>query len=261
MRAQLFLFVLFAASSYGMQGGGPKTFATADEARDALIQAAQEGGPAINQLFGAGADKLLRSGDEVLDKNHRDRFVKVARDKAIVAIDEENPDRAVVLLGELEWPFPVPLVRKGGRWLFDLQQGKVEIRNRLIGGNELDAIEVCRGYVEAQYQYAESDRDGNGVPEYAQRIISSPGKKDGLYWPSPDSPIAEAVAKVVAQGYKDKLQPFHGYHFKVLTRARCGCLRRSQRLRRSRHDARWIRLISLARRVRRIGYQDFHRQP
>src|SRR5262249_5391064 len=125
-----------------------------------------------------------------------------------------------LLLGEIQWPFAFPLVRKNGRWSFDLVEGKAEIRRRVIGGNELDVIEICRGYVEAQEQYARADRDGNGGLEYARKIVSSEGKKDGLYWPGEDSPVAAGFAKATAQGYSlsggGAPHPFHGYYFKVL---------------------------------------------
>ena len=106
-----------------------------------------------------------------------------------------------LLVGVVEWPFAVPLIRKNGRWSWDIEEGKTEIRRRTIGENELNAIEICRGYVEAQKTYSETDWDGNGTLEYARKIISSEGKKDGLYWPSGDSPVAAGFAKAVAEGY------------------------------------------------------------
>jgi hypothetical protein len=131
-----------------------------------------------------------------------------------------NPDRVTLLIGTIEWPIAVPIMRKSGRWSFDIQEGKAEIRRRTIGGNELDAIEICLGYVEAQQSYAESDRDGNGVLEYAKKIVSSEGRKDGLYWPGEDSPVAAGFAKAAAQGYTaspgGSPRPYHGYFYKVL---------------------------------------------
>ena len=148
------------------------------------------------------------------------RFKQLAAEKAVLEADPMNPDRMRLLIGTIEWPMAVPIVRKGGRWSFDIQEGKAEIRRRTIGGNELDTIEICRGYVEAQQTYAETDWDGNGVLEYAKKIISSEGKKDGLYWPGPDSPVAAGFAKAVAQGYTAPTgggrQPYHGYFYKVL---------------------------------------------
>jgi hypothetical protein len=131
------------------------------------------------------------------------------------------PDRRTLLVGTIEWPFSVPLVRKNGRWFWDVVEGKAELRRRIIGRNELSAIEICRGYVEAQGIYSESDWDGNGVFEYAGKIVSTAGKKDGLYWPGEDSPVAAGFAEAVAQGYQVSRsgppKPFHGYYYKVLT--------------------------------------------
>src|SRR5262249_35723262 len=126
-----------------------------------------------------------------------------------------------MLIGKEEFPFPIPLVRDKGRWYFDLKEGKAEIRRRIIGGNELDTIQVCHGYVDAQESYAETDWDRNGVLQYATRIVSSPGKKDGLYWPGPDSPVAEGFAKAIAEGYTagsgvGPPKPYHGYLYKIL---------------------------------------------
>jgi hypothetical protein len=132
-----------------------------------------------------------------------------------------NPNRATLLLGEEEWPFAVPLVRKDGRWFFDVVEGEAEIHRRIIGGNELDAIQVCHGYVEAQERYSLQDWNGDGLREYAKRITSSPGGKDGLYWPGADSPVAEAFAKAAAEGYTRGInapKPYHGYLYKILTK-------------------------------------------
>src|SRR6202044_1508976 len=119
-----------------------------------------------------------------------------------------------------EWPLPIPIVKKGGKWYFDTKAGLKEILYRRIGTNELNAITICRGYVEAQMDYAEQIHDDSGVNQYAQRIISTPGKQDGLAWKNADGswggPIGEAVAKAMVEGYGEKGKPFHGYYFKVL---------------------------------------------
>jgi len=135
-----------------------------------------------------------------------------------LAPDQMNADRIVVLVGAEEWPFAVPLRRKNGRWYFDVREGKTEIRHRTIGGNELDAIEACRGYVEAQKMFAERDAEADDPPEYAKRIVSRPGKKDGLYWPGEDSPLSERFARAVAEGYRPTTtgQAYHGYYYRVL---------------------------------------------
>jgi hypothetical protein len=176
---------------------------------------------AITALLGPGSADILRTGDSVQDKDLLDTFNRQAAEKTQLMADEMNPDRIVLLLGAEAWPFAVPLVRKNGRWYFDVQQGKAEVRNRIIGSNELDVIEICRGYVEAQEQYAEADRTGDGILDYARKLISSPGKKDGLYWPGEDSPVAQAFARAAEERYPvgsgTTPAPYHGYFFKILT--------------------------------------------
>ena len=204
---------LFAAQS------GPKTFNSPDEARDALVQAAAGGIPALRELMGMGSDRILTTGDPVQDKNLLERFQQRTAEAAKLDPDPMNPDRIVVLIGAEESPFAIPLLRKNGQWHFDLPEGKKEIRYRTIGSNELDAVEACRGFVEAQEIYVAHDRDGNSVPEYAKRIISTPGNKDGLYWPGGDSPLSERFAHAVAEGYSRQSQTrqaYHGYYYKVL---------------------------------------------
>jgi hypothetical protein len=196
-----------------------KTYATPEEARDALLQAADNGLDAVKTLLGAGADDVVRTGDAVEDQRILDRFKARAKEKAQMVEDPIELDRATLEIGNEGWPFPIPLRKKSGRWYWNLAEGKTEIRNRIIGGNELDAIAICLGYVEAQGTYAEVDRTGAGIPHYAGKLISSPGKKDGLYWPGPDSPVAEGFAKAAAEGYTatGTGQPYHGYHYKILT--------------------------------------------
>jgi len=134
----------------------------------------------------------------------------------------EGTDKAVLIIGHEDWPFPIPLVRKDGTWRFDTSAGREEVLYRRIGRNELSAIQACLAYVDAQQEYAERGIAGNGV--YAQRIVSGPGKKDGLYWPAQpsedDSPLGEFAASAAAEGYRVGQQraPYHGYYYKVLTR-------------------------------------------
>jgi hypothetical protein len=162
----------------------------------------------------------VRTGDEVQDKTALDSFNRRAAEKTRLEPDAMNPNRVTLLIGAEEWPVAIPLIKKSGRWYFDLQEGKAEIRRRTIGFNELSAMQVCRGYVEAQEIYTQTDHSGKGVPEYARKIISSEGKKDGLYWPGEDSPVAAGFAKAVAEGYSlpsgGKAQPYHGYFYKIL---------------------------------------------
>jgi len=124
-------------------------------------------------------------------------------------------------VGNNDWPLPVPIVRQGHTWSFDASSGREEILNRRIGGNELDAIETCRGYVEAQHEYALTRREPSGVNQYARRVISTPGKQDGLAWQEADGswagPIGESVARAIDEGYAPSAEPYNGYHFRVLT--------------------------------------------
>jgi len=198
-----------------------KTFATAKEAADALVEAAATfDTPALKEILGPGSEDLVATEDAVQDKNRAAEFVAKAREQSSVTIDPKHPDRAVFLIGNDNWPLPIPIVKRGGKWLFDAKEGRKEVLLRRIGANELDAIEICRGYVEAQQQYAQEKHDGAEVNQYAQRIISTAGKQDGLAWQNSDGswggPVAEGVAKALAQGYSNRSQPYHGYFFKIL---------------------------------------------
>ncbi len=198
-----------------------RSFETPQQAADALIaSAASFDVAALENLFGPNGRDLVVSGDAVQDKNWAEEFAALARDRQEVTIDPANRNRAILSVGSNDWPLPVPMVRKGGRWLFDAAAGREEILNRRIGGNELDAIEVCRGFVEAQHEYALRKRDGMPANQYAQRIISTSGRQDGLAWQNPDGswggPVGESVARAIEQGYSDRAQPYHGYYFKVL---------------------------------------------
>src|SRR5262249_1061604 len=140
--------------------------------------------------------------------------------KQHVALDPKNPARAFLSVGREDWPFPVPIVKRDGRWFFDSKAGSREILLRRVGRNELDVIQILHGYVEAQREYAMTKRNGSNVNQYAQRIISTPGQQDGLAWQNPDGtwggPVGEQVARAIERGYSDKSKPFHGYFFKVL---------------------------------------------
>jgi hypothetical protein len=136
-----------------------------------------------------------------------------------VEIEKGNPNRAILVVGENDWPFPVPLIHQNGRWHFDAERGRLEVLARRIGRNELAAIDVCRGYVEAQMEYASRDRNAAGVLQYAQKLVSAPGQQDGLYWAGESgSPVpkafADAAAAMFAEGKKP--EPYHGYYFHIL---------------------------------------------
>jgi len=197
-----------------------KTFATPQQAVDALIQATESFDlAALKEILGPSGEDLVASGDPVKDKNSAAAFAAKAHEKNEVTVDAKNPHRAYLSVGDSDWPLPIPLVKKGSKWSFDTAAGREEVLYRRIGTNELDAIQLCRGYVEAQKEYALEKHDGE-VNQYAQRIISTQGKQDGLAWQNADGswggPVGEGVAKAVAQGYSERGQPYHGYYFKIL---------------------------------------------
>ena len=198
------------------------TFSTPQAAVEMLIKATNDYDvPTLTQIFGSAGQDFISTADPVQDKNAVEKFADMARAKNNVQIDPKNSNRATVIVGDDDWPFPVPLVRKSGKWRFDSDAGRTEILLRRIGANELDAIQVCRGYVEAQKEYATTIHDDSVVNQYAQKIISTPGKQDGLYWQNADGtsggPISEPVAKAIEEGYSvDKKTAFHGYYFKIL---------------------------------------------
>jgi hypothetical protein len=196
-------------------------FATPQEAAAALIKAAGDYDlPALKGIFGPDGEDLISTADPVQDKNQAATFAALAQKKNSVVIDPKNPNQATLLVGEEEFPLPVPLVKKGTKWYFDSKAGRDEIVYERIGANELDAITVCRGFVEAQEEYASEIHDDSGINQYAQRTISTDGKQDGLAWKNSDGswggPVSETVAKAIEQGYTTSGEPFHGYYFKVL---------------------------------------------
>jgi len=198
-----------------------QTFGSPQEAADALIKAAETNDvPALKQIFGAAGEDLVESEDAVQDKNIAIAFAAEAHQKNSVTIDPKKPDRAVLVVGDNNWPMPIPIVKQNGKWLFDTKAGRQEMLYRRIGSNELDALQICRGFVEAQHEYALEKHDNSEVNQYAQRVISTPGKHDGLVWRNPDGslggPISERIADALQQGYTDKAKPYRGYFFKIL---------------------------------------------
>ena len=213
------LFASFVSAQTTVTTKG-KSFTTAEEAANALIEAAEKfDEAALVEILGPESYDIIHTGEPARDREVAKEFAAQARAKNHVAIQPKNARRAFLSVGEEEWPFPVPLVKGPAGWSFDTRAGRTEILYRRIGGNELNAIEICRGYVEAQHEYALIKRD-KGVNQYAQRIISTPGKQDGLAWRNEDGswggPIGEKVAAAIARGYANRSEPFHGYFFKVL---------------------------------------------
>jgi hypothetical protein len=198
-----------------------KSFATPQQAADALVAAAENFDEnALEQLFGPGGDDIYLTGEYPQDRRRAADFAAEAREKKTVSVDPKTGNRAFLLVGDEDWPFPVPIVKLGAGWVFDAKAGRQELLYRRIGSNELDAIDICHGYVEAQHDYAFQKREGYEVNQYAQRIISTPGKQDGLAWQNPDGswggPIGEKIARAIEQGYSPSAEPYHGYFFKIL---------------------------------------------
>jgi len=198
-----------------------RTFATPEEAGEALIVAADKFDlAALKQILGPDGIDLVVTEDAVQDRNRSAAFAAQAHEKHEIEKDAKNPSLATLVVGGEDWPLPIPIVQEGGRWRFDTKAGRQEILYRRIGHNELDAIEVCHGYVEAQQEYATEKHDGSRINQYAQRIVSTPGKHDGLAWKDADGtwhgPVGEGIARVIAEGYSDKYEPYHGYYFRIL---------------------------------------------
>jgi hypothetical protein len=222
MRAGIaFAALLFSASHAAEPAVVQKTFTTPEAAAEALVAAAERFDvTALKEILGPEGVDLVVSDDAVMDRNDSAAFAAQAREKMQVVRDPKKKKRATILAGADDWPMPIPLVQKRGQWRFDSKAGAQEVIQRRIGRNELDAIEVCEGYVEAQHEYASVKRDGSSVNQYAQLVVSTPGRQDGLAWQAPDGswqgPVGEGIARVIAEGYSEKANPFHGYYFKVL---------------------------------------------
>lgn len=208
---------LHAEDSPDAPASGQQTFSSPDEAINALRAAiTADDEQALEKLFGPEL-KSLRTGDKVEDAKHAHKFAMAMQESC--HLDKESEDKIFVAVGTNDWPMPIPLVQNNGQWFFDTPAGREEIIDRHIGKDELAAIGVCRGYVEAQREFASMN---GGV--YAQKFKSSPDKRDGLYWPSGEnekaSPFGPLVASAEVEGYSGGKgpQPFHGYFFKILTR-------------------------------------------
>jgi hypothetical protein len=200
---------------------GQKTFGTPEQAAAALIAAAEKFDvEALKEILGPDGLDLVVTEDAVQDKNQSAAFAAQAREKHWILRFPKNSNLTNLIVGAEDWPLPIPIVRDGAGWRFDSKAGRQEILHRRIGRNELDAIDVCRGYVEAQLEYASERHDGSPVNQYAQRVVSTPGKQDGLAWLGADGswggPVGEGIARVIAEGYSDRYEPYHGYYFKIL---------------------------------------------
>jgi hypothetical protein len=199
-----------------------KGFAKPKEAAEALIKAAESYDlPALLEILGPDGNDLVSTEDPVQDKNNANAFAAAAREKLSILRDPLDKNRLFLSVGKLDWPMPIPVVKREGKWYFDSKAGHDEILYRRIGANELNAIEVLHGFVEAELEYASTIHDSSGVHQYAQKLISTPGRQDGLYWVNadgtPGGPISEGVANAIEKGYS--LSPgsaYSGYYFHIL---------------------------------------------
>ena len=201
---------------------GQKQFDTPKQAADALVQVATNlDVAAAKEVLGPDGEDIISSEDPVMDKQRATEFANKAKEKMSVKINKQSPNQAILIVGNDDFPLPIPIVKQKGKWFFDTIVGREEILNRRVGANELNAIEICRGFDDAQHEYAAEKHDDSKVNQYAQRILSTPGKHDGLAWQNPDGtwagPVGEEVAKALQEGYKaQRGTPYHGYYFKVL---------------------------------------------
>jgi hypothetical protein len=228
MRALIYIgavavsFLSFAIVSWAQPA--QRTFATPEAGVAALIDAARKNDQsALESILGPGSREVISSGDPVADAAARDEFLAFYDEKSnLVAV---NDDTRTLQVGQTDWPLPIPLVRQGSSWRFDTDTGRDELINRRIGRNELNAIEASQAFVDAQQDYASEDRDADMILEYAQRFISTPGMKDGLYWPvqagEEESPLGPLFIEARAEGYRLESAPggtpFYGYRYKILT--------------------------------------------
>ena len=201
-----------------------KTFASPEAGVNALVEAVKANDKmALRAILGAQSRKLISSGDDVSDARSREAFVAKYGEASKIVPDADR--KATLVIGDDEWPMPIPLVKTGSRWHFDARQGEKEILARRVGANELAAIQVCLAIVDAEHEYAGQARASNGGPHYAARFLSTSGKRDGLYWETqPDeasSPLGPLLAGAATEGYPKSepkvLAPYHGYYYKILT--------------------------------------------
>jgi len=222
-RGAALMFVLVASGVSFAAAAQQKSFSSPDEAVKAAINAARNNNDKeLLGIFGSQARELLFSGDTVADKERRAQFLKAYDEKNSLSKEGE---KVVLIVGKQDWPFPIPLVQQGQGWFFDTDQGKQEVLNRRIGENELNTIQSILAVVDAQREYAVKDPNRDGLLEYAQKFISDPGKRNGLYWEAkqgePQSPLGPIMTQARGQGYQFKTSsgpaPYHGYYYRILT--------------------------------------------
>lgn len=221
--ALIALLLLLVALTSGARAADlpQKRFSSPEAAVEALLAAIQAGDEkAMQSILGPGSRQLISSGDSVADSAGREKFVAAYGQQH--SLKASGADTVILNIGADQWPLPIPIVKKKNRWLFDSAKGKKEILNRRIGRNELQIIDAIDAYVDAQHEYASKDCRGGGKVEFAQRLISTPGSRDGLYWEAQEgqqhSPLGPLMARAARDGYttEGNLSPFHGYYLKIL---------------------------------------------
>jgi len=220
----LFAVALIFLGSHQKADAQQKTFKTPEEAVKSLMDAVKSNDTKeLLAIFGTAGKEIISSGDKVADKAGSERFGKDYEEMS--KLQKETDNKVILVVGNREWPFPIPIVKKGETWVFDTKAGKEELLNRRIGRNELNTIQTCLAYVDAQREYALKDRDSDKLREYAQKFWSAPGKKDGLYWETKEgeerSPFGSVAARGIQEGYAirkpgDKPTPYYGYFYKIL---------------------------------------------
>jgi hypothetical protein len=219
------VLALLAALAIGITGCAGKSGHAGFDSPDAAVTALVDAGRAndttrLRELFGPGAEAIVSSGDDVADGSARERFVALYGEGHQLV--QEGEDRAWLQVGNDAWPLPVPLVRRDGKWYLDGAEGADEIAYRRIGRNEIGAIAVARGCVDAQHEYAAADHDGEGAGIYAHKLVSDPGTQNGLYWKAAEgeaeSPVGSFIAAAAAEGYKAAGGTYHGYRYRPLFR-------------------------------------------
>ncbi len=214
------LFLLWAASFSHAQGMPHRSFSSPETAVRSLVSAVRANDmEEMLAILGPASRELIFSGDDVADMTGREKFIK-AYDR-MNTLQKVSADKVTLCIGNDNWPLPIPIVKTGAIWVFDAEQGKQEILNRRIGRNELHVMDVLHAYTDAQHEYASGDCGGSGVVEFAQKLISTQGRRDGLYWEvkngEKESPLGPLIARAAKEGYADAdISPFHGYYFKIL---------------------------------------------
>jgi hypothetical protein len=213
--------VMFLSLTYSTslaKSTGQKSFTSPEDALNALVAAVKaDDTKEMLAILGTGGRELISSGDEVADKTGREKFLRAYNE--MNKLEKTSANKIILRIGKDDWSLPIPVVEKSKKWLFDTKAGKEEILNRRIGRNELNVIEVLHAYIDAQCEYVSKDRNGDGVMQFASKIISTAGKKDGLYWEAQKgevmSPLGPFFARASSEGYAN-LSPFHGYYYKIL---------------------------------------------